>query len=128
MAEEITADQLREMREQGDEIEFHDTGRRSIDGFDELVAELRSLVEAQRTNAVADMLRSEAQEKLIGLLQEMVSRPAGELDMEPLRDMMVAMQTMNVDRPRVGYEFAIDRDGQGFMRSITATPISPTIN
>ena len=87
-----------------------------------------SLVEAQRTNAVADMLRSEAQEKLIGLLQEMVSRPAGALDMEPLRDMMVAMQTMNVDRPRVGYEFAIARDGQGFMRSITATPISPTIN
>lgn len=128
MAEEITADQLREMREDGDEIEFHDTGRRSIEGFDALVAELRSLVEAQRTNAVADMLRSEAQEKLIGLLQEMVSRPAGALDMEPLRDMMVAMQAMNVDRPRVGYEFAIARDGQGFMRSITATPISPTIN
>ena len=129
---EITAEQLREMREQGDEIEFHDTGRRSIEGFADLVAELRALVEAQRTNAVADMLRAEAQEKLIGLLQEMVSRPAGApdiaLDMEPLRDMMVAMQAMNVDRPRVGYEFAIDRDGQGFMRSITATPISPTIN
>ena len=125
---EITAEQLREMREHGDEIEFHDTGNRSIEGFDELVKELRSLVEVQRTNAVADMLRSEAQEKLIGLLQKMVSQPAGALDMEPLRDMMVAMQTMNVDRPRVGYEFAIDRDGQGFMRSITATPISPTIN
>lgn len=128
MAEVITAEQLREMREQGDEIEFHDTGRRSIEGFADLVAELRALVEAQRTNAVADMLRAEAQEKLIGLLQEMVNRPAGALDMEPLRDMMVAMQAMNVDRPRTGYEFAIDRDGQGFMRSITATPISPTIN
>lgn len=125
---EITAEQLREMREHGDEIEFRDTGNRSIDGFDNLVAELRSLVEVQRTNAVADMLRSETQEKLIGLLQEMVSQPAGELDMTPLRDMMVKMQAMNVDRPKVGYEFAIDRDGQGFMRSITATPISPTIN
>ncbi len=128
MAEEITAEQLREMREQGDEIEFRDTGRRTIEGFDKLVCELRSLVEAQRTNAVADMLRSEAQEKLIGLLQEMVNRPAGALDMDPLLDMMAEMQAMNVDRPRVGYEFAIDRDGQGFMRSITATPISPTIN
>ena len=128
MAEVITAEQLREMRERGDEIEFRDTGRRTIDGFDKLVAELRSLVEAQRTNAVADMLRSEAQEKLIGLLQNMVSRPAGALDMGPLRDMMAEMQAMNVDRPRTGYEFAIDRDGQGFMRSITATPISPTIN
>ncbi|NOR35869.1 MAG: hypothetical protein GQ577_03895 [Woeseiaceae bacterium] len=125
---EITAEQLREMRESGDEIEFHDTGHRSIDGFDKLVAELRSLVEAQRTNAVADMLRSEAQEKLIGLLQEMVSQPADKLDMTPLKDMMVEMQAMSVDRPRTGYEFAIDRDGQGFMRSITATPISPTIN
>lgn len=125
---EITAEQLREMREHGDEIEFRDTGNRSIDGFDKLVAELRSLVEVQRSNAVADMLRSETQEKLIGLLKEMVSQPAGTLDMEPIKDMMVAMKAMNVDRPRVGYEFAIDRDGQGFMRSITATPISPTIN
>lgn len=125
---EITAEQLREMREHGDEIEFRDTGNRSIDGFDKLVAELRSLVEVQRSNAVADMLRSETQEKLIGLLKEMVSQPAGTLDMEPIRDMMVAMKAMNVDRPRVGYEFSIDRDGQGFMRSITATPISPTIN
>ncbi len=116
------------MREQGYDIEIHDDGHRSIEGFGELVAELRALVEAQRTNAVADMLRSEAQEKLIGLLQNMVSRPAGALDMEPLRDMMAEMQAMNVDRPRTGYEFAIDRDGQGFMRSITATPISPTIN
>jgi hypothetical protein len=116
------------MREQGVEIEFRDTGRRTIEGFDKLVCELRSLVEAQRTNAVADMLRSEAQEKLIGLLQEMVNRPAGALDMDPLLDMMAEMQAMNVNRPRVGYEFAIDRDGQGFMRSITATPISPTIN
>jgi hypothetical protein len=125
---EITAEQLREMREQGDEIEFHDTGQRTIEGFDKLVAEIRALVEAQRTNAVADMMRAEAQEKLIGLLQNMVSRPAGALDMEPLKDMMAEMQAMNVDRPRTGYEFAIDRDGQGFMRSITATPISPTIN
>lgn len=125
---EITAEQLREMREHGDEIEFRDTGNRSIDGFDKLVAELRSLVEVQRSNAVADMLRSETQEKLIGLLQEMVSQPAGTLDMGPLKDMMVAMQAMNVDRPKVAYEFLIDRDGQGFMRSITAKPISPTIN
>jgi hypothetical protein len=102
------------MREHGDEIE--------------LVAELRSLVEVQRSNAVADMLRSETQEKLIGLLKEMVNQPAGTLDMGPIKDMMVAMKAMNVERPRVGYEFAIERDGQGFMRSITATPISPTIN
>ena len=125
---EITAEQLREMREHGYEIEFHDTGLRSIDGFDKLVAELRSLVEVQRSNAVADMLRSETQEKLIGLLKEMVNQPAGTLDMGPIKDMMVAMKAMNVERPRVGYEFAIERDGQGFMRSITATPISPTIN
>ncbi len=128
MAEVITAEQLREMRERGDEIEFRDTGRRSIEGFAELVKELRALVEAQRTNAVAEMLRSESHDNLIALLQKMVSRPAGTLDMEPLRDMMAEMQAMNVDRPRTGYEFAIDRDGQGFMRAITATPISPTIN
>ena len=116
------------MREHGDEIEIHDDGHRTIEGFADLVKELRALVEAQRTNAVADMLRAEAQENLIALLQKMVSRPAGAMDMEPLRDMMAEMQAMNVDRPRTGYEFAIDRDGQGFMRTITATPISPTIN
>lgn len=128
MAETITKKQLREMREHGDEIEVHDSGQRSIEGFADLVKELRALVEAQRTNAVAEMLRAESHDNLIALLQKMVSRPAGALDMTPIMDMMAEMQAMNVDRPRTGYEFAIDRDGQGFMRSITATPISPTIN
>ena len=124
----LTAKQLQEMREQGDDIEIHDNGHRSIEGLDALVAELRALVEAQRANAGADMLRSESQSNLIALLQKLVNRPAGAMNMEPLRDMIAEMQTMGEARPRAGYEFQIDRDGQGFMRSITAVPIAPTIN
>lgn len=128
MAESITREQLREMREEGDELEFHDTGRRSIEGFTELVKELRALVEAQRANAAADMLRSETQSEIVTALQGLLSRPASAVDLTPLRDMMTEMQMGMESRPKTGYEFLIDRDGQGFMRKITATPMTPTIN
>lgn len=128
MAETITAEQLQEMREEGDELEIHDNGHRTIEGFTGLVAQIKELVAAQRANAAADMLRSETQTEIIDALQKLLLRPAGGLDMTPLVEMITQMQEMNEARPRAAYEFEIDRDGQGFMRKITAKPIAPTIN
>ncbi len=128
MAEKLTAAQIREQREAGDHFEILDDGTRNIKGFNDLIAQIKALVAAQRANAGADMLRSEAQAQLIALLQALVSKPASSLDMSPLTAMITEMQVMNEARPRAAYEFEIDRDGQGFMRKITATPVAPTLN
>ncbi len=117
---------MRDQREEGDHFEIPDDGRRTIEGLEDLVAELRALVDVQRANAGADMLRSETQAAIVVALQKLVSRPSGAVDLTPLRELMAEMHGMNESRPRAAYEFAIDRDGNGFMRSITATPIEPT--
>lgn len=124
MAEKLSREQLEAALEDGDEFEFDDDGRRSIEGFSELVAELRALVAAQRANAGADMLRSESMSELIALLQKIVSRPAGQMDMTPLRDMLAEMTTIR--REHVAFEFSVVRDNRGFMQKITATPVAPT--
>ena len=125
MGKSISVEEMLSHREDGDEFEIMDNGHRSIEGFTELVAELRSLVESQRANAGADMLRSEMQEQVIKVLQKIVSKPAPAADMTPMIEMLADMQGLS-DRPRASYEFSIDSDGQGFMQKITARPIPPT--
>lgn len=124
MGKNITAEELREMREEGDDLEIHDGGRRSIEGFSELVAELRALVEAQRANAGADMLRSEAQSELIAVLQKLVGKPAGSLDMGPMTELLTEMMEMKGHHQ--SYEFTIQRDNRGFMTSVVAAPAMQT--
>jgi hypothetical protein len=125
MAEKLTAEQIRQAEDEGDEFEFPDDGHRSIEGFSELVAELRALVEAQRANAGADMLRSENFEQLLELLQKIVSRPAAGMNMDPLHDILREMQGQQIPG-HIAYEFNVKRDQNGFMQTITATPVAPT--
>ena len=125
MGKVLTAEELREMREDGDELEIHDGGRRVIEGFSELVEELRALVEAQRANAGADMLRSEAQSELIAVLRKLVGKPAGSIDMAPLTELLAEMMEMKGNHHQT-YQFNIERDNRGFMTSVVATPAIQT--
>jgi len=127
MAETLTDKQIRQAEEEGDEFEFPDDGRRSIEGFSELVVELRALVEAQRANAGADMLRSDNVEQLLALLQKIITRPSG-VNMAPLEDILREMQTQQAVPGQVAYEFTVLRDGNGFMHTINVTPVAPTLN
>jgi hypothetical protein len=124
MAEKLTTRQLLELQEEGDEIEFDDDGRRSIDGFDELVAEIKALVAAQRANAGADMLRSEAQSELIALVQKLLNRPVAGTNMQAVADALTEISAMRTDHK--SYEFTVERDNRGFMQRVIARPVVPT--
>lgn len=128
MAETLTDKQMRMAEDEGDRFEFPDDGSRSIEGFDKLVNEIRALVEAQRANAAADILRSENMEMLAKLMQRLLDRPAGsgQLDMTPLRDLLREMQEQTMVYGQAAFEFTVQRDKNGFMQTITATPIQPT--
>lgn len=121
---EITAAELRQFREEGDDIEIHDSGRRSIEGLSGLVAEIRSLVEAQRANAGADMLRSETQAQLITAVQKLASRaPGGGMSQKVLEDLVVQLGQRPEREPNPVYVFDIERNQTtGLIAKITATP------
>jgi len=128
MAETLSDKQMAALEAEGDEFEFPDDGHRRIEGFDKLVKEIRALVEAQRANAAADILRSENMETLATLMQRLLDRPAGpgQMDMTPLRDLLREMQETTMTYGQAAFEFTVKRDQNGFMQTITATPIQPT--
>lgn len=128
MAEKLTDEQMRELEEEGAEFEFPDDGHRKIEGFNQLIAEIRSLVEAQRANAAADILRSENFETLINRLLDMPAAGPGQLDMTPLRDFLREMEETKMAYGQAAFEFTVKRDQNGFMQTIIATPIQPTLN
>ena len=115
---------MHEYREDGDEFEVHDDGRRSIEGLDALVAEIRSLVEAQRANAGADMLRSETQSALIAAVQKMASGSSGPgMNQKVLEDLVVQLGNRPEKEPNPVYVFDIERNQTtGYIQKIIATP------
>lgn len=124
MAKVFTAAELQEMRERGDDVEIGDNGRRTIQGLDELVAEIKSLVEAQRANAGADMLRSETQANLIQAVQKLASRaPGGGMSQQVLEDLVVQLGQQKEREPNPVYVFAIERnETTQLINKIVATP------
>ena len=124
MAKVFTADELHELREQGNEVEIGDNGRRTIQGLDELVGEIRSLVEAQRANAGADMLRSETQSQLIQAVQKLASRGPGKgVNQSVLEDLIVQLGQQQQLEPNPVYVFDIQRnETTQLINKIVATP------
>lgn len=110
--------------EDGDEFEVHDSGRRSIEGLSELVAEIRSLVEAQRVNAAADMDRSEVQAQLIAAVQKLASRGGGQgMSQSVLEGLVEQLADRPHPEPNPVYVFEIERNlTTGLIQKIVATP------
>jgi len=124
VAKVFTAASLQELREQGNEAEIGDNGRRTIQGLDELVGEIRSLVEAQRANAGADMLRSETQSNLIQAVQKLASRGPGQgMSQKVLEDLVVQLGQQQEREPNPVYVFDIQRnETTQLINKIVATP------
>lgn len=115
---------MHEYREEGDTFERQDDGRRSIEGLDALVAEIRSLVEAQRANAGADMLRSETQSALITAVQKLAGSGSGTgMSQTVLEDLVVQLGQQKEREPNPVYVFEMERNQTTQLISkITATP------
>ena len=124
MAKVFTAAELLELRNEGHEVEIGDNGRRTIQGLDELVAEIKSLVEAQRANAGADMLRSETQAALIQAVQKLASSsPSGGMSQSVLEDLVVQLGQQKEREPNPVYVFDIQRnETTQLINKIVATP------
>lgn len=113
------------MEEEGDEFEIHDSGRRSIEGLSELVAEIRALVEAQRANAGAAMDRSEVQGQIIAAVQKLASRSTGNQGMsqQVLEDLVTQLAQRPEREQNPVYVFDIERNQTtGYISKIVATP------
>lgn len=121
---DLTAAQMNEYREEGDTFEAIDDGRRTIEGLDALVAEIRSLVEAQRANAGADMLRSETQSALITAVQKLAASGGGSgMSQTVLEDLVVQLGQQKEREPNPVYVFEMERNQTTQLISkITATP------
>jgi hypothetical protein len=115
---------MHEYREDGDAFQPIDDGKRSIEGLDSLVAEIRSLVEAQRANAGADMLRSETQSALIAAVQKLASsNGAGGMSQTVLEDLVVQLGHRPDKEPNPVYVFEFERNQTTqFITKIIATP------
>lgn len=115
---------MNEYREEGDTFEAIDDGRRTIEGLDALVAEIRSLVEAQRANAGADMLRSETQSALITAVQKLAASGGGSgMSQTVLEDLVVQLGQQKEREPNPVYVFEMERNQTTQLISkITATP------
>ena len=112
------------MGEQGDEVEIGENGRRTIQGLDELVGEIRSLVEAKRANAGAEMLQSETQSQLIQAVQKLASRSPGQgMNQKVLEDLVVQLGQQQEREPNPIYVFDIQRnETTQLINKIVATP------
>ena len=115
---------MHEYREDGDAFESIDDGKRSIEGLDALVTEIRALVEAQRANAGADMLRSETQSDLIAAVQKLAQGSGGSgVNQKVLEDLVMQLANKPEKEPNPVYVFDIDRNQTtGYIQKITATP------
>ena len=121
---ELTAAQMHEYQEEGDTFEHQDDGRRSIEGLDALVAEIRSLVEAQRANAGADMLRSETQSALIAAVQKLAGSGSGTgMSQTVLEDLLVQLaERPDSKEPNPVYVFEFERYPSGYISKVIAKP------
>lgn len=130
MAEEkvVSRAQLVQMSRSGahiEDVEDDDNGHRTIEGLAELVAQIKSLVEAQRANAGADMLRSETQTQLIQAVQKLASRAPGKgMSQKVLEDLVVQLgeQRGQEREPNPVYVFTFERFPSGYISKVTATP------
>lgn len=126
MAETLSKAELMEHRRNGAVVEYDDdddSGRRSIDGFESLVAEIRSLVEAQRANAAADMERSDANTSLISAVRELAGRsPAKGMNQQVLEDLLVQLAEVKEKEPNPVYVFTFERGNLGYITKVIATP------
>lgn len=131
--ETISVAELLEMAQDGAMIR-RESKPTVIDRFDELIAQLKALVDSQKESAAADLARSKSQLEVLATLQANIKRqnvPKVQqvLDLKPLMAVLAEMQEVNHREP-VNYDFTILRSGPGFSPAvkIEARVVRPTLN
>ena len=132
MADEvISVSELLEMVDDG-AILRRESKPTVIERFDELIAQLKALVESQKELAAADLARSKTQLEVLATLQANIKKantpkvhPAP--DLKPLMLVLAEIQKSNHHEPH-DYDFNILRSGPGLSPAvkIEARVVRPT--
>ena len=98
-----------------------------IDQFNLLIAKLDEIAKANEARAAADLARSQTQLEVLATLQQLVRRQTGvnrspPLDLKPLQTVLTDIQKASEEKPRVAYEFDVQRNLNGGIARIVATP------
>lgn len=116
--------------EDGDRIEF-DPQITILQGMDELLSKLDTIIQNNVELARADIARSQTQLEVLATLQALARKAASQgtpkVDLEPLKTVLSEIQEQQ-NRPRPTWEFEIDRDNRGFMTKIKAKPQGQSIH
>lgn len=126
----ISVEELLALAKDGARIE---TDRRPmvIEQLGELIDRLDAIAKSNEERAAADLARSQTQLEVLATLQGLIRRQTGvkispPLDLEPLKSVLTEIQQAVEHKPRVAYDFDIQRNGQGYLSKITATPHGQT--
>ena len=121
MPRKVTPDELLDMMREGAIVTKEDRPR-IIEGFADLIAEMQKLVKAQQD--IADKQAAglaDAVDKITKALQD------GRVDMDRIeRILTAALPTRDARRDPAAYKFNMERDGNGDLSAITATPVVET--
>ena len=105
-----------------------------IERFDDLLAQLKALVDVQKQQAVADLARSKAQLEVLATLQanikkQNVPKVHSAPDLAPMMAILAEIQQTSHHEPQ-DYDFNILRAGPGLSPAvkIEARVVKPTLN
>ena len=123
----VSSAELLEMVRDG-AILRRDSKPTTIDRFDELIDQLKALVDSQTEQAAADLARSKTQLEVLATLQATIKKTNATKvhsapDLKPLMSVLSEIQASNTKRSDVAYQFDIQRVEGGLMTGVRATPI-----
>lgn len=126
----ISLDELKKLRQKGAEVEF-EAEITTIEQFDDLVAAVKAMVASEAERVRADIARNQTNLEILATLQSMIRKQgsapsASPVDLTPIVELIQDIKAEREFRERASYEFEINRDQRGYMKSITANPTQPT--
>lgn len=123
MADLISDEELMELSALGAVIEHEaeEKGPVEIDGFKELIAQISRVAKSN------EVIAAKQSEKLTDVLEKLVTACGQQkINMNPIINMVRELKELakpkDIERP--AYEFIIQRDNRGLMKSVEAVPMN----
>lgn len=129
-ARKLTTREFLKLRDEGAEFNFPERMSK-IEGFDEMIEAMKSMVSNNSARVEADSARSQSMLEILATIQVLV-RKSGErrgaqgtpLNMAKVEKALDQIRDlMAMPKPLVSYEFDFQRNQQGFTNKIIATPV-----
>lgn len=130
MVKHLTDAELAALAKKGT-VKF-DPVEQNIARFGELIEKMTEMLASNAQRTQADLARSQVQLEILATLQKNMSKRSQgvirsqEIDLGPLTELLVQIQSENSRQEKTTYVFDIQRDPGGGMARVIATPQEPT--